>query len=656
MRIIQVAVPVPLKQFFDYLPLDEEHELVPGMRVLVSFGRRKLVGFVWDIKSQSKFHDKLKPILSVIDNEPVLDKKLLQLCEWLSSYYHYPIGEVCATVLPNLLRQDKSLKKKLIVEDKKNQTTSLKLNAEQTFAVEKITAAFNQFQTFLLEGVTASGKTEVYLQVIEKIIAANQQALVLVPEISLTPQTVKRFAERFPGRCAALHSGLTERERLQIWFATKNNEIDIIIGTRSAIFTPLAKPGIIIIDEEHDLSFKQQDGLRYSARDVAVRRGQFENIPVVLASATPSLESLNNAENKRYVHLQLTQRANQVALPHFKVIDLRHQYLEHGLSNELIKKIKTHLENNQQALLFLNRRGYAPVLMCHQCGWIGKCTRCELPFTYHQEKNNLICHHCEKTMKKPSVCPACKQAGITPVGMGTERVEETLKNYFPEVDVVRVDRDSTRKKNQLQEILDLVNTGKPMILIGTQMLAKGHHFPKVTLVGIVNPDQGFFSSDFRAMERMGQLITQVAGRAGRDKQKGEVVIQTHQPEHPLLVTLLKQGYSVFAQALLKERQLCYLPPFVFFALLRAEAYDQQQVENFLQALKEKFSRVSEVNLLGPVNAPMAKKAGKYRMQILFSSRARKTLHELLSEIENYLSERKLSKIRWSIDVDPQDMF
>ncbi len=656
--IIRVAVPVPLNQLFDYLSLDSSQKIEPGMRVVVPFGARKLVGVVWEIEKVSTIAPaKLKAIEAVLDAPPLLNKKWQKLALWLSDYYHYPLGEVCAAMLPKALRQTKNhlphitpVKAKPAIE-----ASLLTLNAEQELAVEAIEEAFHHFQPFLLEGVTGSGKTEVYLRAIASALNRSQQALVLVPEISLTPQTYKRFAERFPGRCAQWHSSVSEKKKFEIWHQVKTGEVEVIIGTRSAIFLPFEKLGIIIVDEEHDLSFKQQDSLRYSARDVAVAMAKFESIPIVLASATPSLETIKNAHEERYHYLRLSKRAGEASMPSFQLIDLRQQYLEEGLSPALLEKVRAHLAKKKQVLLFLNRRGFAPILLCRQCGWSARCQRCDIPFTFHQSQQRLICHHCEKQLKKPTQCPGCGHHDLFPIGMGTERVEEVLRKHFPDTRILRVDRDTTRKKNQLSDLLNEVHEGEPLILIGTQMLAKGHHFPHVTLVGMINADYSFFSSDFRALERMGQLITQVAGRAGRGADRGEVVIQTHQPEHPLLRLLLKKGYVEFARALLKEREHYRLPPFTHFALLRASGHHLETLHDSLDALKKNCPS-KEVSLLGPVAAPMPKKAGLHQVQMLLLSHTRKALHDTAKTVYTYLAEKKLSKVKWSLDIDPQEMF
>jgi len=537
-------------------------------------------------------------------------------------------------------------------------TAAHTLNHDQQHAIDRIIEQKNKgFHAYVLEGVTGSGKTEVYLQVIEDIIKQGKQALVLVPEIGLTPQLLDRFLQRLDGRIAIMHSGLNDEERLQAWLHTQAGSADVIIGTRSAVFSPLLRPGIIIIDEEHDLSFKQQDGFRYSARDLAVKRARDLNIPIILGSATPSLETLYNALQGRYETLLLPERAGNAKPPEIRLLDVRSQKMEHGLSAQLLHKMKEHLERDSQVLLFLNRRGFAPVLMCHECGWHALCPRCDAHMTLHQSSSSLRCHHCGTEQYKPKACPKCQSDDLLQMGFGTERIEHALTELFPQYQVIRIDRDSTRRKGSMQKLLKEINNGKRQILIGTQMLAKGHHFPNVTLVSMLNADHGLYSSDFRASERMGQLILQVAGRAGREEKEGEVLIQTHHADHPLFKPLLKHDYPGFAKALIEERQQTELPPFTRLALLRAEAVDQQSPMIFLEQARLLLEQAKQdVILMGPFPALMERRAGRYRAQLLIQANNRKQLQTLfassITQIENH---KTAKKVRWSIDIDPMDL-
>ncbi len=539
----------------------------------------------------------------------------------------------------------------------------LPLNPEQRAATEAIRSGFGAFQAFLLAGVTGSGKTEVYLQLIRQTLEAGKQALVLIPEINLGPQTLARFERRFNARIALLHSAVNDRERLDAWLAARDGEADIIIGTRSALFTPMKCPGLIIIDEEHDASYKQQEGLRYHARDLALVRARQENIPIVLGSATPSLESLQNAHAGRFGLLRLTQRAGGAQQPKFLRLDIKSRPLDSGISGPMQQAIGQTLAAGQQVLVFLNRRGFAPTLLCHDCGWLSECPRCDARMTVHQRSSELRCHHCGHVERQPKQCPQCGKVDLRPIGAGTERAEERLEILFPQFPVLRVDRDSTSRKEAMSTLLTTIGRGEPCILIGTQMLAKGHHFPRVTLVAILDADGGLFSADFRASERMAQLIVQVAGRAGREEEPGKVIIQTHLADHPLLIQLTEQGYFAFAEQALSERRAAGLPPFCHLALLRAEAHKPGQAEGFLdQACSEAEHLLREldlggIELLGPVPAPMERRAGRYRAQLLLQANARAPLHRLLGTWLQVLEQMPSGRaVRWSLDVDPIDLY
>lgn len=531
------------------------------------------------------------------------------------------------------------------------------LNAAQADAVTAIVDASARYQAFLLDGVTGSGKTEVYLQAITACLAEGKQALIVVPEIGLTPQLIDRFQRRFGQLPALLHSGLSENERLNAWMAARAGEANIIIGTRSAAWVPLARPGLFIVDEEHDASLKQQEGFRYSARDLLVWRAHRDGVPIVLGSATPSLESLHNAQQGRYQHLSLPERAGVACKPNLRLLDIRNQQLDEGLSVSLLSHIRGHLERDGQVLLFLNRRGFAPTLLCHACGWVAECRRCDANLTLHQRNRHLRCHHCGSQQKIPLQCPTCGCTDLRPLGAGTERAEQALARHFPEVSCIRIDRDSTRRKGRLEDLLAQAASGSARILLGTQMLAKGHHFPGVTLAGILEADQGLFSADFRAGERLAQQIIQVAGRAGRAERPGEVLIQTHHPDHPLLQQLVDAGYPAFAQAALAEREAAGLPPYSNLALLRAEATDAQAPEQFLSAARDAATLSTGVEFWGPVPSPMERRAGRIRAQLLLVARDRKSLHQLLAGWVPRLHELKSArKVRWSLDVDPIDLF
>lgn len=532
------------------------------------------------------------------------------------------------------------------------------LNPEQAAAVDAVQAASGTFRAFLLEGVTASGKTEVYIRLIAGTLKAGRRALVLVPEIGLTPQLERRFAERLPGPLVVLHSGLAEAERERGWQRVRDGDAPVLIGTRSAIFAPLPDLGLILVDEEHDLSFKQQDGFRYSARDLAVRRAQLLGCPVVLGSATPSLETLANARAGRYQWLRLRGRAGGARTPSLQLIDIRAQPLQAGVAPAVLQAAATEVTSGRQVLLFLNRRGYAPVLTCHDCGWIGDCPRCDARLTLHLAKGRLCCHHCGWDLLSPTHCPACGGPDLRTLGQGTERLEDMLTQRFPGVPLARIDRDSTRRKGALPTLLAAARRGDYPILLGTQMLTKGHHFPGVTLVGVLDADLGLFGTDFRAPERLAQLLVQVTGRAGRAERPGRVLVQTRHPEHPLLVSLLQEGYPAFAAAALEERRLASLPPFSYQALMRAEAPDAETPLAFLREAAQAVppSRAADVVLWGPAPAPMERRAGRWRAQLLAQAQHRAALHRFLAEWLPQVRQLKSpGRVRWSIDVDPQEM-
>jgi primosomal protein N' (replication factor Y) len=530
---------------------------------------------------------------------------------------------------------------------------ALRLTEFQEAAFAAISGSLGSYGAWLLNGVTGSGKTEVYLQLIQRALDAGRGALVLVPEIALTPQLVARFRGRLTVPIVTLHSSMTDSERLASWRAARAGTAPVVIGTRSAVFTPLTDPGIIIVDEEHDPSYKQQEGFRYSARDLAVARGARHGIPVVLGSATPSLETLANADAGRYRRIDLPERTGRAGKPRIGVVDLRHHAARDGLAQPVLAAIERTLADRGQVLVYLNRRGYAPTLYCTGCGWIAPCPACDARLTVHMKRARLVCHHCGADEPMPFGCPRCGSE-VRPVGQGTERVEHALNDIFPGVPLVRIDRDAIRRRGDIERALEEVASGRARILLGTQMLTKGHDYPDVTLVAILNADQGLFGADFRASERLAQQIVQVSGRAGRGDRPGEVLIQSAFPENPLLTSLVTEGYEGFARRALEERAAAGWPPYSRLALLRADGPDRAEVFAFLRQAREQAADIADgVRILGPAAAAMERRAGRYRAQLLLESAQRGPLQRLLDAWLVRLEALKVPRrIRWSVDVDP----
>ena len=522
----------------------------------------------------------------------------------------------------------------------------------QCAAIDAVIASLGRHQCHLLDGVTGSGKTEVYLQAIAEALRRGGQVLVLVPEIALTPQTLGRFRARF-GIAAALHSGLSARTQLETWAKCANGRHRVLIGTRSAVFAPFARLGLIVVDEEHDGSFKQQEGLPYSARDVAVKRASLLGIPVVLGSATPALESLENVRRGRYLGHRLDARPGGASLPAFRVLDIRGERLDRGFSAGLHGAIARHLAARGQVLVFINRRGYAPTLLCEQCGWRAQCDHCDARLTYHRAGGQLRCHHCGHRRRAPRACPACQHEGLAPIGIGTQRIEEALEERHPGVPLLRIDGDTARSAGRLAADLAVVASGVPAILVGTQMLAKGHHFPNVTLVAVLNADAGFLSPDFRAPERTAQLIVQVAGRAGRAERPGEVIVQTFEPEGAHLNSLIRAGYGGFAEQERTQRAAAGMPPFAALAIVRASSRKSAAAEALLLAAAETLTATG-LEVLGPAPAPLARRADLSRWQLLALAPRRASLHRALSRLE--AAGLAAPGVRWTIDVDPLDAF
>lgn len=721
--VLRVALPVPLPTLFDYLP-PAEGEACVGSRVVVPFGRGKLVGVVVAIDAEAAVDShRLKRVLRLLDDDALLDAELMQSVAWAADYWLGAPGEAYANALPLALREARPLPpigdeywslthagrsaldagsrrggSKLLLETLAAGALSAQelserlpgwrdaarrlvgaglierserplherplpasfapqLSDEQQQAVAEVGKCLGEYQPFLLDGVTGSGKTEVYLALIEQVLAQGKQALLLVPEIGLAPQTVRRLRERLGVIVEVLHSSLSEGDRARAWLRARAGSARVILGTRSAVFTPLPQAGLIIVDEEHDSAYKQQDGFRYHARDLALVRARALGVPVLLGSGTPSLESLANAAAGRYRTLHLRARPGATQPPQVQIVDMRAQRLEHGMSPALLAAVADTVARGEQVLVFRNRRGYAPVLLCHSCGWHAGCPHCDRPLTLHAGRRQLICHHCDHRQRMPVVCPVCGVGDLKPQGHGTERLEEALVTLFPQVPVLRVDRETTRRRDAFEQLLAQLHDDAPAILVGTQMLAKGHDLPNLTLVAIVGVDEGLHSIDFRAEERLAQLVVQVAGRAGRARKPGRVVLQTHQPHHPLLRNLLAHGYAAAAAGLLDERRRIQLPPYSHQVLLRADAPQREHVDAFLREAHALLPALDQLQIAGPMEAPMPLRAGRHRGQLLLESAHRGVLRATLRPWQHALLALPAARrVRWSLDVDPIDLY
>ena len=723
MSLIRVALDVPVARLFDYRCDDRAAHI--GARVLVPFGRQKLIGVIVARPDTSEVAEtKLKRAIAVLDAAPLLGRADLRLLEFAADYYVHPLGAVIMATVPAALRRVRSreqtpaayalttagaavdaatlppraraqhallalMQNSAVIEHTaisaqgaatrkalqvfiaqgwiqittlpENSATILTpsagppLTAEQAAAANAISAALGTYQPVLLWGITGSGKTEVYLHAIAAALVRNTQVLLLVPEIALTPQLESLVIARFPGvPVSTLHSGLADGERATRWQDARKGRARIVLGTRLSIFTPLADLGLIIVDEEHDTSFKQGEGFRYSARDLAVVRARHAGVPVVLGSATPALETYRNAVDGRYQLLKLQDRIN-ARPPVISCIDLHHEKPTDGLSARLIAAIGKRIDRNEQSMVFINRRGYAPVLMCGSCGWMSDCKRCSAKLVVHLRDRRLRCHHCGHDSAVPTACPQCGDADLAPVGQGTQRVEAALVRQFPQARILRVDRDTTRRKDAWQDMRSRIRERTVDILVGTQILAKGHDFPHLNLVGVVNADGMLYSNDFRAAERLYALLTQVAGRAGRGDQQGEVLVQTEFSDHPLYAALRDQDFDTYARSLLAERQQAGFPPYVHQALLRAEARTVDVALQFLtQAARSAHHLKPAVTVYDPVPANMMRKSGRERAHLLVQSPSRADLRAFLNAWRPHLAEAASTAARWSLDVDPAE--
>src|SRR5688572_4811898 len=650
---VRVALDVPLQKFFDY-SLPEAIEARVGDRVAVKFGAQQKIGIVIEERTQAAIAaERIKPIIALRDDAPRLSPDWMALMRFLSGYYQRPLGETMIAALPPRLRSTKPLPRKALEQDGQafgaRFIPNHRLNSAQAAVLERIP---NGFGTFLLHGVTGSGKTEVYLHLVARTLQRGLQALVLVPEISLTPQLEARFRAAFPdARLALMHSALEDVARTSAWLAATRGEAGIVLGTRLAVLAPMPRLGVIVVDEEHDASFKQQEGLRYSARDAAVYRAKLAGCPVILGTATPSLESWHNWMLGRYEKLELAERAAAGAvLPSVSTVDVREDSPQQGLCARTVSAIATRLERGEQSLVFVNRRGYAPVLACEACGWTAGCERCTARMVLHAQNGSLRCHHCGAEGPVPRACPTCGNVDLKPMGRGTQRVEETLAARFPQARIVRIDRDSARRRAELSRTLEGIRRGEGDILVGTQLLAKGHDFPALTLVAVLNADTALVSTDYRAPERLFAVLAQVSGRAGRRERPGEVLIQTRYPRHPLFEALERHDFAGFAESQLAERRAAGFPPFVFEAALRAEAPKLETAIAFLKNVG--VEPPEEVRVFDPVPHLMTRLAGFERAQLVMQSGSRPALQEYLSALSEKLFVEAPRQVRWHLDVDP----
>ncbi|MXZ54624.1 MAG: primosomal protein N' [Gammaproteobacteria bacterium] len=713
-HVIKVVIPRPVWQAYDYLLPDSLSSVDVGARVRVPFGRSVAVAVVVEVATRSEHTGQLKSVETVLDRQCMFTPDLLRLAYWLASYYHCPIGTVIETMLPtevlrarplivepdfewmavaqeqevefkrakrqqevwelltkhsampdaairkwgavrsvlNTMENKGLIRRVPILPKYKFKERGIKPTQEQETAITNIVAELDNFGVHVLDGVTGSGKTEVYIRVIKEVLEQGKQVLVLVPEIALTPQTANHFRDRF-GSVAVLHSMRTNLQRFEVWCRVASGEQRLVLGTRSAIFTPFKDLGLIVVDEEHDASYKQADSLRYSARDAAIVRAHDLNIPVILGSATLSLETVENINRKKYRRYHLSARPGVAKLPKFQLLDIRGQILQGGMCHSLIEIMRHHLDRNGQVLVLINRRGFAPSLICHDCGRRVTCQDCDVRLTLHEyPRRELRCHYCDRRYEIPDSCPDCQSTRLVPIGTATQRVVETLSEAFPDVPVRRIDRDAVNTNRKLEQTIAAMQHPSRCILVGTQMLAKGHHLPNVTLVAVLRADAGFFSADFRAAERTAQLIVQVAGRAGRAEREGEVWIQTYDPEHPHLESLAKSGYAGFVKTELISRKSAHWPPYSHLALLRAEGINSDEVSAFLEQLLTQVQFTS-TETLGPISASIPRLSNRWRCQAALVDSNRKRLHESLAKIARVPMQR--SKIRWSIDVDPIDM-
>ena len=651
-KLISVALDVPINHLFDYIT--ENQDIKVGYRVEVPFGRSKRIGIVLEVQSfkMQESAYKIKKIYKIIDETPLLSMEIIKTCKWASAYYHHPMGQVLFNAMSPIHRKGLLSPDKKLLLDKKNIEIQLELNKEQSIVAEDIFKNIKHHKVNVLRGVTGSGKTEVYTKLATDLLQSPGQILIMVPEINLTPQTVSRFNKYLDIEPLEYHSNLTQLQKFKVWQACKEEDYLVVIGTRSSVFLPFNNLKLLIVDEEHDQSYKQSEKFKYNARDIGIVRAKYFDCPVVLGSATPSFETTHNVDIKKYNQYLLENRYFQSKLPLITIVDTSIDKPDEGISKVLRDKMKIELNKSNKVILFIGRRGFSNTVICSECKTIVKCPKCDVYMTYHKDIEKLVCHQCESTQKFESVKPCCKNISLVPLGIGTQRIENKIRNLFPDKNILRVDSDNISSKKDLKDFIKKANNNQIDIFIGTQMIVKGHDFNNVSLVGIINVDAGLYSTDFRGLEKTGQLITQVSGRAGRQKNQGNVIIQTNNPNNEMLQKILKEGYRKFSIVALKQRKLVNLPPYSHIGIIKVYSSIKQLAKVALvEAIK--LRRNKSIFVYGPTSSKTAKKNNQYYYQIIVGSESSNLLSKHITKIKLYLSSID-KRIKWSIDIDPTE--
>ena len=651
-KLISVALDLPISKLFDYYCNNSNARV--GSRVKVPFGASTRIGLIVEINNLKtrKNSYKIKDIYELLDDRPIFSNELMKTSKWAATYYHHPIGQVLFNSMSPIHRKGNAEPKKNFIDKPNDEPVNLKLNDEQLNVSNNIYKDIDKYQVNYLRGVTGSGKTEVYTHLAANILKNEGQVLIMVPEINLTPQTVKRFQKYLSINPQEYHSNLTPSQKFKVWKACRENKKLIVIGTRSSIFLPFENLKLVVVDEEHDQSYKQNEKFKYNARDISIVRAKYFNCPVILGSATPSFESIHNINIGKYKQYKLQNRYFKSKLPLITIVDTSIDKPDEGISGVLKEKIKIELDKNKKVILFIGRRGFSNTVICSECKSIIKCPKCDVYMTYHKNIDRLICHQCEFNYKFDSLKPCCQNPSLVPLGVGTQRIEDKMKKLFPNKKILRVDSDNISSNKDLKNFIESATNNEIDIFIGTQMIVKGHDFKDISLVGVINIDAGLYSTDFRGLEKTGQLITQVSGRAGRQKIQGNVIIQTNNPKHKLLIKILKDGYEEFSKIALKERESVNLPPFSHLGIIKVSSSSKSYSKSILMETV-KFSKNKSVFVYGPSPSEKSKKNNRYFYQIIVGSKSHKLLSEHISRIKLYLASID-SKIKWSIDIDPTE--